>query len=78
MTPCDGQYSATDLPAFVELAVVHGADTNAVPFLDVLMTGDRGLAAFFVERGADPVMSRHSARAGVLIIEFVTPRAHSN
>ena len=52
-----------DRPAFVELAVVHGADTNAVPFLDVLMTGDRGLAAFFFERGADPLTDYPFARA---------------
>ena len=52
-----------DRPAFVELAVVYGADTNAVPFLDVLMTGDRGLAAFFLERGADPLTDYPFARA---------------
>ena len=52
-----------DRPAFVELAVVCGADTNAVPFLDVLMTGDRGLAAFFLERGAEPLTDYPFARA---------------
>src|SRR3989442_6429189 len=44
-----------DRPALVELAVVCGADTKSVPFLDVLMTGDRALAAFFLGRGADPL-----------------------
>ena len=52
-----------DRPAFVELAVVCGADTNAVPFLDVLMTGDRGLATLFLERGADLLTDYPFARA---------------
>ena len=52
-----------DRPAFVELAVAHGADPSAVPFLDVLMTGDRGLASFFLERGADPLTGYPFARA---------------
>lgn len=43
-----------DRPAFVELAVVCGAETNAVPFLDVLMTGDRGLAAVRFVPGVSP------------------------
>jgi hypothetical protein len=30
---------------FVELAVEHGANIGAIPFLDVLMTGDRALAS---------------------------------
>jgi hypothetical protein len=52
-----------DRPAFVELAVVYGADTNAISFLDVLMTGDRSLASFFLERGADPLTDYPFARA---------------
>lgn len=52
-----------DRPAFVELAAVYGADTKSVPFLDVLMTGDRALAAFFLERGADPLNDYPFARA---------------
>src|SRR5438067_2857909 len=52
-----------DRPALVELAVVCGADTKSVPFLDVLMTGDRALAAFFLGRGADPLSDYPFARA---------------
>ncbi len=52
-----------DRPAFVELAVGYGADAKAVPFLDVLMTGDRTLASFFLERGADPLTDYPFARA---------------
>jgi hypothetical protein len=33
-----------DRRALVELAVVCGADAKSVPFIDVLMTGDRALA----------------------------------
>jgi hypothetical protein len=50
-------------PVFVELAVVCGADTRSVPFLDVLMTGDRALASFFLERRADPLTDYPFARA---------------
>jgi len=50
-------------PAFVELAVTHGADVASVPFLDVLLTGDRALVAFFLERGADPITDYPFARA---------------
>ena len=42
----------------VELAVSYGADTNSVSFADVLMTWDRRLASFFLERGADPLADR--------------------
>ena len=52
-----------DRPALVELAVLHGADTGAVPLLDVLMTGDRSLVSFFLERGADPLTDYPFARA---------------
>ena len=30
-----------DRPPFIELAVTHGAEIASVPFLDVLLTGDR-------------------------------------
>lgn len=50
-------------PAFAELALAHGADARAVPFFDVLMAGDRGLAALFLERGADPLSGWPFARA---------------
>ena len=52
-----------DRRAFAELTVSYGADASAVPFFDVLMTGDRGLAAFFLERGADPLTDHPFARA---------------
>ena len=42
-----------DKPAFVELAIAHGAEITSVPFLDILLTGDRALIASFLERGAD-------------------------
>jgi hypothetical protein len=32
-------------PEFVELAVAHGSSIAAIPFFDVLMTGDRALVA---------------------------------
>jgi ankyrin repeat protein len=52
-----------DRPALVELAVLYGADTGAVPLLDVLMTGDRSLVSFFLERGADRLTDHPFARA---------------
>ena len=33
-----------------ELVLSHGADVSSVPFLDVLMTGDRSLAASFLAK----------------------------
>ena len=50
-------------PAFVELALAHGADISSIPFLDVLMTGNRALVASFLERGADPITDYLFARA---------------
>jgi len=44
-----------DRPAFVELAVAHRADIASIPFLDVLLTGDRTVVVSFLERGADPI-----------------------
>lgn len=52
-----------DRRALVELAVVCGAEAKSVPFIDVLMTGDRALAAFFLERGADTLTDYPFARA---------------
>lgn len=42
-------------PFLIELAIAHGAEVGSVPFLDVLMTGDRALITSILERGADPV-----------------------
>jgi ankyrin repeat protein len=39
----------------IELAVAHGAEITSVPFVDVLMTGDRPIIALFLENGADPI-----------------------
>ena len=50
-------------PAFVELALAHGAEIGSIPFLDVLMTGDRAVVASFLERGADPITDYPFARA---------------
>jgi hypothetical protein len=52
-----------DLPEVVQLALAHGAEITSVPFLDVLLTGDRGLVASFIERGADPIADHPFARA---------------
>ena len=52
-----------DRPAYVELAVAHGADIASIPFLEVLMTGDRTVVISFLERGADPVANFPFARA---------------
>lgn len=38
-----------------EVLVVHGARIQAVPLEDVLLTWDRTLMQFFLDRGADPV-----------------------
>jgi hypothetical protein len=50
-------------PAMIELAVTHGADIASIPFLDVLMTGDRDVVAAFLEKGADPTTDYPFARA---------------
>jgi hypothetical protein len=50
-------------PAFIDLALRHGAQATSVPFVDVLMTGDRTIAATFLERGADPVTGHPFANA---------------
>jgi ankyrin repeat protein len=47
----------------VELALAYGADVGSVPFVDVLMTGERALVAAFLERGADPIKDYRFARA---------------
>jgi ankyrin repeat protein len=50
-------------PAFIALAVTHGADVASIPFLDVLMTGDREVVAVFLEKGADATTDYPFARA---------------
>ena len=50
-------------PAFIDLALAHGAEVASVPFLDVLMAGDRAVVASFLERGADPISDHPFARA---------------
>ena len=40
-----------------------GRTSRSIPFLDVLMTGDRALVASFLERGADPITDYPFARA---------------
>lgn len=50
-------------PEFIELAIAHGAEVTSVPFLDVLMTGDRALVDSFLQRGADPIANDPFARA---------------
>lgn len=52
-----------DKPQVVELAISHGAEITSVPFLDVLLTADRGLVVSFIERGADPIADHPFARA---------------
>jgi hypothetical protein len=47
----------------VELAITHGAEIASVPFLDVLLTGDRAIVPSFLERGADPIADYPFARA---------------
>jgi ankyrin repeat protein len=47
----------------VELALAHGAEVTSLPFLDVLLTGDRALVLSFIERGADPISDHPFARA---------------
>ncbi|MGE5362157.1 MAG: hypothetical protein ACM3NQ_24330 [Bacteroidales bacterium] len=44
-----------DRPAFVELALLHGADIRSVPFLNALLTGNRLIVTKFLDLGADPV-----------------------
>ena len=52
-----------DKPEVVQLALAYGAEITSVPFLDFLLTGDRGLVASFIERGADPIANYPFARA---------------
>ena len=40
-------------PDLVELAVKYGAETTSVSFVDALLSWDRSIASFFLERGAD-------------------------
>jgi len=50
-------------PELIELAFAHGAEITAVRFVDVLMTGDRPIAALFLEKGADPITDYPFAHA---------------
>jgi len=50
-------------PDLIELALAHGAEITAVPFVDVLMTGDRPVIALFLEKGADPIAGSPFAHA---------------
>lgn len=52
-----------DRSEVVELALAHGAEVTSLPFLDVLLTGDRALVLSFIERGADPISDHPFARA---------------
>jgi hypothetical protein len=52
-----------DRPALIELTLAHGAEVAAVPFLDVLLTGNRAIVAAFLGHGADPVTNFPFARA---------------
>jgi ankyrin repeat protein len=47
----------------VELAVAYGADITTVPFVDVLMTADRGIIGLFLEQGADLIGGHPFAHA---------------
>lgn len=67
-------------PAFVELALTCGADIRSVSFLDVLMSGNRALAAAFLEKGADPITgypfahALHQLRAKTIIGSYLDCR----
>lgn len=50
-------------PPLIELALAHGAEIASVPFLDVLLTGNRFIATTFLEHGADPLTDYPFARA---------------
>ena len=39
----------------IDLALSHGAEIGAVPFVDVLGTADKSVVSTFLSRGADPV-----------------------
>ena len=47
----------------VALAFAHGAQMSSVPFVDVLMTGDRALVSTFLDKGADPLTEYPFAHA---------------
>ncbi len=49
--------------SMIRLALQHGANPAAVPFLQVLETGNRDAVRLFLERGADPVTGTPFARA---------------
>jgi ankyrin repeat protein len=50
-------------PELVDLALAHHAEATAVPFLDVLLTGNRTIVATVLEHGGDPLTDYPFARA---------------
>jgi hypothetical protein len=42
-------------PDLIDLALTHGAEIGAVPFVDVLGTADKSVVSTLLSRGADPV-----------------------
>jgi hypothetical protein len=42
-------------PDLIDLALTHGAEIGAVPFVDVLGTAEKSVVSTFLSRGADPV-----------------------
>ncbi len=47
----------------IDLALSHGAEIGAVPFVDVLGTADKSVVSTFLSRGADPVTGLPFAHA---------------
>jgi hypothetical protein len=47
----------------IELLVLHGAQIEAIPFLDVLLSWDPKIIRYFIERGADLITGSPFARA---------------
>jgi ankyrin repeat protein len=52
-----------DRPPLIELALAHGAEVTAVPFVDVLLTGKRAIVTTFLAHGADPLTDYPFAHA---------------
>jgi hypothetical protein len=48
---------------FIELLVTHGAQIEAIPFVDVLLSWDPKIIRYFIERGADLITSSPFAHA---------------
>jgi hypothetical protein len=47
----------------IDLALTHGAEIGAVPFVDVLGTADKSVVSVFLSRGADPITGLPFAQA---------------